>query len=148
MIHVLHAGQNEFRTGWFVESIVTQTLVVFLIRTRRIPFFRSRPSLPMIITPIGAAAIGITIVFSPAAHLLGFTGLPIAYFFILFGMIGVYLVLIEAAKARFYRAGHQPSRRQRTDIERHEHRVRQRAARFSRHVQPTVIRSRSMTARQ
>ena len=147
MIHVLHAGQNEFRTGWFVESIVTQTLVVFLIRTRRIPFFRSRPSLPMIITPIAAAAVGITIAFSPAARVLGFAGLPIAYFFILFGMIGVYLVLIEAAKARFYRLGHQPSRRQRTDIERHEHRVRRRAARFSRHVAPsTAIRARSRTA--
>ena len=134
MIHVLRAGQNEFRTGWFVESIVTQTLVVFLIRTRRIPFFRSRPSLPMIITPVVAAALGIALAFSPAAHLLGFAGLPLAYFFILLGMIGVYLVLIEAAKSRFYRAGHQPSRRQRTDVERHEHRVRRRAARFSRHA--------------
>ena len=133
MIHVLHARQNEFRTGWFVESIVTQTLVVFLIRTRRIPFFRSRPSLPMIITPITAAAVGITIAFSPAAHTLGFAGLPIAYFFILLGMIGTYLVLVEAAKSRFYRAGHQPSRRQPTDLERHEHRIRRRAARFSHH---------------
>ena len=134
MIHVLHAGRDEFRTGWFVESIVTQTLVVFLIRTRRIPFFRSRPSLPMIITPITAAAVGITLAFSPAARLLGFAGLPVAYFFILFGMIGVYLVLIEAAKSRFYRPGHEPSRRQRADVERHEHRVRRRAARFSRHA--------------
>ena len=140
MIHVLHAGQNEFRTGWFVESIVTQTLVVFLIRTRRIPFFRSRPSVPMIVTPITAAAVGIAIAFSPAAHLLGFTALPLAYFFILFSMIGVYLVLIEVAKSRFYRAGHQPVQRQRTDVERHEHRVRRRAARFSRHVTPSARR--------
>ena len=134
MIHVLHAGQSEFRTGWFVESLVTQTLVVFLIRTRRVPFFRSQPSLPMIITPITSAVVGIAIAFSPAAHVLGFAGLPIAYFFILLGMIGVYLVLIEAAKARFYRIGHQPQRRQRTSTERHEHHVRRRAARFSRHV--------------
>ena len=134
MIHVLHAGQHEFRTGWFVESLVTQTLVVFLIRTRRIPFFRSRPSLPMIITPVTAAAVGIAIAFSPLGHLLGFAALPFAYFFILLGMIGVYLVLIEAAKSRFYRAGHQPHRGPRTDIERHEHRVRRRAARFARHL--------------
>ena len=138
MIHVLHAGQDEFRTGWFVESLVTQTLVVFLIRTRRIPFFRSRPSLPMIITPITSAAVGIAIAFSPAEHLLGFAGLPIAYFFILLGMIGVYLVLIEVAKSRFYRAGHQPIRGQRTNAERHEHRVRRRAARFSRHIAPST----------
>ena len=136
MIHVLHAGQNEFRTGWFIESIVTQTLVVFLIRTRRIPFFRSRPSLPMIITPVIAAAVGIAIALSPAAHLLGFAGLPVAFLFILLGMIGVYLVLIEAAKSRFYRAGHQPSRHHRTDFERHEHRLRRRADRFVRHMSP------------
>ena len=55
MLHVLHASHDEFRTGWFVESLATQTLVVFLIRTRRVPFFRSRPSLPMIITPISCA---------------------------------------------------------------------------------------------
>jgi P-type Mg2+ transporter len=131
MIHVLHAGQAEFRTGWFVESIVTQTIVVFLIRTRRVPFFHSRPSVPMIITPIVSAAIGIAIAFSPAADLLGFAGLPAAYFFILLGMIGVYLVLIEAAKSRFYRTGHHPTPHQRTHIERHEHRVRRRAARFA-----------------
>ena len=138
MIHVLHAGEGEFRTGWFVESIVTQTLVVFLIRTRRIPFFRSRPSLPMIITPVTAAGVGIAIAFSPAAHALGFAGLPVAFFFIMLGMIGVYLVLIEAAKARFYRPGHQPRRHQRTDVDRHEHRVRRRAARFSRHLAPSA----------
>jgi len=137
MIHVLHAGQDEFRTGWFVESLVTQTLVVFLIRTRRIPFFRSRPSLPMILTPITSAAVGIAIAFSPAAHMLGFAGLPIAYFFILLGMIGVYLVLIEVAKSRFYRAGHRPTPGHRTNAERHEHRVRRRAARFSRHIAPS-----------
>ena len=149
MIHVLHAGQYEFRTGWFVESLVTQTLVVFLIRTRRVPFFRSRPSLPMIITPITAAAVGIIIAFSPAQHLLGFAGLPIAYFFILLGMIGVYLVLIEAAKSRFYRAGHHPTRHQRTDAERHVHRVRRRAARFSHRPGPSsVTRSRSRVARR
>ncbi len=149
MIHVLDAGRNEFRTGWFIESIVTQTLVVFLIRTRRIPFFRSRPSLPMIVTPITAAAVGIAIAFSPVAHLLGFTALPVAYFFILFGMIGVYLVLIEAAKSRFYRQGHQPSRCRRTDVERHEHRVRRRAARFSRHIAPsTKMRRHVQTARR
>lgn len=44
---LLHAGHTEFRTGWFVESIATQTLVIYVIRTRRVPFFKSRPSVPM-----------------------------------------------------------------------------------------------------
>jgi Mg2+-importing ATPase len=137
MIHLLHAQQNEFRTGWFVESIATQTLVVFLIRTRRIPFFRSRPSLPMIITPVIAAAAGIAIAIGPFGHVLGFAGLPISYFLILFGMIGAYLVLIEAAKSRFYRAGHQPRRHRRDGIARQERRIRRRAARFVRHRAPS-----------
>jgi len=141
MIHVLHAGQDEFRTGWFVESIVTQTLVVFLIRTRRIPFFHSRPSAAMIITPIAAAATGIAIAFSPAAHLLGFAALPVAYFFILLGMIGTYLVLIEAAKSRFYRSGHQPSGHRHTPVQRHERHVLRRAARFAHHITPPTFTS-------
>ena len=48
MLSLLHAGHTEFRTGWFVESIATQTLVIYVIRTRRVPFFKSRPSLPML----------------------------------------------------------------------------------------------------
>jgi Mg2+-importing ATPase len=134
MIQVLHANQREFRTGWFVESLVTQTLVVFLIRTRRVPFFQSRPSRAMAITPIASAALGIAIAFSPFAHLLGFAGLPVAFFFILLGMIGCYLVLIEVVKQRFYRSQQHPQRTVRTHTERQEHRVRRRANRFVHHV--------------
>ena len=47
MLWVFHVGPALFRSGWFVESLATQTLVIFAIRTRRIPFFRSRPSLPL-----------------------------------------------------------------------------------------------------
>ena len=64
MLSLLHAGHAEFRTGWFVESIATQTLVVYVIRTRRIPFFKSRPSLPMLLVPTGAALVGA----DPAVH--------------------------------------------------------------------------------
>ena len=52
MLVILHAGHSEFRTGWFVESLATQTLVIFVIRTRRVPFLRSRPSRLMIVLPI------------------------------------------------------------------------------------------------
>jgi len=61
LLSVLHAGHAEFSTGWFVESIATQTLIVYVIRTRRIPFLRSRPSLPMMFVPTAAAAIGIAL---------------------------------------------------------------------------------------
>ena len=102
MLRFLHASHDEFRTGWFVESLATQTLVVFLIRTRRVPFFRSRPSTAMIITPISCAVIGAVLPFTPLAGVLGFTALPLSFFLILLGMIATYLALVEIAKSRFY----------------------------------------------
>jgi len=61
MLGVLHAGATEFRTGWFVESLATQTLIIFAIRTRRVPFFRSRASVPLTITSLTVVAIGVLI---------------------------------------------------------------------------------------
>jgi Mg2+-importing ATPase len=133
MLKILDASQSEFRTGWFVESLATQTLVIFLIRTRRIPFFRSRPSVPMLVTPTASALVGAALPFSPLAHFLGFTTLPVAFFLILLGMIGTYLVLIELAKARFYRAENRPRRQPPTHAERHARHVTRRAARFVHH---------------
>ena len=85
MLSILHAGHVEFRTGWFVESIATQTLVIYVIRTRRVPFFRSRPSLPMLLVPTTAALIGAVLPYTGLAHLLGFTPLPWTFFLLLIG---------------------------------------------------------------
>ena len=65
MLTVLNASHAEFRSGWFVESLATQTLVVFLIRTRRVPFFRSTPSRAMLITPTAMAIVGAILPFTP-----------------------------------------------------------------------------------
>jgi P-type Mg2+ transporter len=104
LLALLHAGPTEFRTGWFVESIATQTLIIYVIRTRRIPFFRSRPSLPMLLVPTAAAAIGIVLPFTGLSHVLGFTPLPAAFFLVLIVLIVAYMVLVDVAKALFYRA--------------------------------------------
>ena len=133
MLVVLNASHAEFRSGWFVESIATQTLVVFLIRTRRVPFFHSRPSIPMIVLPIGCAAIGAALPFSPAAELLGFTALPLAFFLILVGMVLAYLGLVEFAKLRFYATQGHPRATPTTHEERRVHRIRRRSARFIDH---------------
>jgi P-type Mg2+ transporter len=134
MLAVLHAGHGEFRTGWFVESIATQTLVVYVIRTRRIPFVRSKPSLPMLLVPTGAALVGAILPYTGLARLLGFTPLPFAFFLLLTGMVVVYLVLVEVAKALFFRPGrHRPGRPSTTHAQRLERRIRRRAARFIRH---------------
>ena len=137
MLELLHAGHAEFRTGWFVESIATQTLVIYVIRTRRVPFFRSRPSVPMLLVPTGATVIGAVLPYTGLAHLLGFTPLPTSFFLLLFGMVVVYLALVELAKTWFYRStrtGPRPARPT-SHADRLERRIRRRASRLraSRH---------------
>jgi Mg2+-importing ATPase len=129
MLWIFHAGAAEFRSGWFVESLATQTLVIFAIRTRRIPFFRSHPSLPLVLAAAGVVVVGSVLPATPLAHTLGFSPLPMAFFAALVGMVIGYLVLIEIGKQIFYRsAATHPRPRRRYDKVRA---LRRRAARFS-----------------
>jgi Mg2+-importing ATPase len=134
LLGVLHASHSEFRSGWFVESLATQTLVVFVIRTRRVPFFRSRPSLPMLVAPVMCALIGAVLPFTPLAGFLGFATLPVSFFLILLGMIGAYLLLVEIAKRRFYAVQAHPRRPRATQQERLQRHIHRRAARFTHHA--------------
>ena len=102
MLLVFHASQGEFQAGWFIESIATQTLIIFAIRTRRVPFFRSRPSLGLTIASLGVVAIGVWLPFSPLSGVLGFQPLPVPFFLALVGMVVTYLVLVEIAKKWFF----------------------------------------------
>jgi len=102
LLHYFRASEAQFHTGWFVESLATQTLVLFVIRTAKNPF-RSRPSGPLIATCLAAVAVGIYLPFSPLAGMLGFTPLPAAYFGFVAVATGVYLLLVEVAKRRLLR---------------------------------------------
>jgi P-type Mg2+ transporter len=130
MLWVFHAGETLFHSAWFVESLATQTLVIFIIRTRRIPFFHSRPSTPLLTTTLACAVVGLVLPFSPLAGVLGFTALPAGFLGILVLMIVTYLGLVEAGKSRFFRPvpGERPLARPRGKWERRVHRV---AARWS-----------------
>ena len=132
MLGVLDAGAVEFRTGWFVESLATQTLIIFAIRTRKVPFFRSRPSGLLTATSLTVVAVGVGLTVSPLASQLGFTTLPWQFFAVLGGFVVVYLILVELAKAMFYaepmRLADQPHR-----TRGRAHRIRRRAARFHHH---------------
>jgi Mg2+-importing ATPase len=137
MLSLLHAGHVEFRTGWFVESIATQTLVVYVIRTRRVPFFRSRPSRAMLFVPTGAAVVGAVLPYTGLANLFGFSVLPTRFFLLLFAMVVVYLALVESAKIWFFRR-QTPLRpiTKTTHTQRLEKRIRKRASRFIGHAGP------------
>jgi Mg2+-importing ATPase len=131
MLWVFHSGPAQFRSGWFVESLATQTLVIFAIRTRRIPFFRSHPSMPLTLAALGVVAVGAALPATPLAHALGFQPLPGAFFAALLVMIAGYLVLIEIGKRFFYRVAArtpQPPRAPHNAGLRH---LRRRAAYFS-----------------
>jgi Mg2+-importing ATPase len=97
LLHFFHASEAQFHTGWFVESLATQTLVLFVIRTSKNPF-RSRPSNPLIATCLGVVAFGLYLPFSPLAGMLGFTPLPGPYFAFVAIATAVYLLLVEGGK--------------------------------------------------
>jgi len=130
LLGVLHAGPVEFRTGWFVESLATQSLAIFAIRTHRVPFFRSRPSVALTTATLVCVAVGVALPFSPLADTLGFTALPIGLLAVLALMIPTYLLLLELSKRRFYRSEPtgRPVARHRPPLVRRIHR---RAARWT-----------------
>jgi Mg2+-importing ATPase len=141
LLGVLNASPAEFRTGWFIESLATQTLIVLVIRTRRIPFFRSRPSSPLLATALGMALVGAILPSTPLASALGFARLPAIYFFILLGFIVAYLFVVEVAKWRFYAGIHAGEPLGRRD--KHQRRIDRRASRFSHRLPvPTAAASR------
>jgi P-type Mg2+ transporter len=131
MLWVFHAAAPEFRSGWFVESLATQTLIVFVIRTRRVPFFRSHPSLPLLTSVMIVVTIGALIPQSRVNDVLGFAPLPLAFFGVLVAFVIAYLVCVEVAKYFFFKVHGTTTDRplQRS----HAHRVHRLAARWSHH---------------
>jgi Mg2+-importing ATPase len=99
LLHVFHAGEALFQTGWFVESLATQTLVVFVIRTAGAPF-RSRPSPALIAATLAVVAVALVLPFTPVAAPLGFVPLPGVFFAFLAAVTVTYLVLVEIVKRR------------------------------------------------
>ena len=91
-----------FQTGWFVESLLTQTLIIHVIRTNKIPFLQSRASWPLIVTSAVILAIGVWLTVSPLAPTLGFVALPPLYWLLLAGMLLAYMLLTQAVKSWFH----------------------------------------------
>jgi Mg2+-importing ATPase len=97
----LQAGPAVFRTGWFIESVWSATLVVFVVRTR-LPFFRSRPSRAMLLVTGIVLLVVLAIPYSPLAGLLEFTPLPLSLLLVIVGIVALYLASAELVKRWFY----------------------------------------------
>jgi Mg2+-importing ATPase len=105
MLYVFNAWNNAplFQTAWFVESLCTQTLVIFTIRTRRSPFFKSRPSKALLISSLSVVAVGIALPLTPLGDVFKFQA-PSAWFFVfLAAFVAAYLTMVETLKRAFYR---------------------------------------------
>jgi len=113
-------------------------------RTRRVPFFTSRPSVPMLLVPTGAALVGAILPYTGLVNLLGVTPLPTTFFLLLFATVVVHLLLVELPKTRFYRTPYAPTpptpggspRPVTSHAEPLERHIRRRASRFIRHPRP------------
>ncbi|MGZ5105273.1 MAG: magnesium-translocating P-type ATPase [Usitatibacter sp.] len=103
LIALLQADEALFQTGWFIESLATQVLVIFVIRTRASPF-ASRPALTLVATSLAVVAIAVALPYTPAAAYLGFEPPPAHFFTVLAGLTLAYLALAELVKRRFYAA--------------------------------------------
>ncbi|MCX5792313.1 MAG: cation transporting ATPase C-terminal domain-containing protein, partial [Elusimicrobia bacterium] len=95
--------EKLFHTGWFVESLLTQTFIVYIIRTKKIPFLQSVPSLPMVFSTVMVITVGVFLPYSHFADKLGFVPLPAVYWLWITGFMALYSVMTHKMKVWFYR---------------------------------------------
>ncbi len=109
MLYIFNAWTNPalFHTGWFVESLFTQTLIIHIIRTNKIPFIQSRASKALMLTSLAIAAIGAYLPYSPLAGALGLVALPTRYWLLLTVVIICYMILTQVVKTWFIRMYHE-----------------------------------------
>ncbi|OGD20984.1 MAG: magnesium-translocating P-type ATPase [Candidatus Aminicenantes bacterium RBG_16_63_16] len=102
LLLLLRASDVTFRTGWFMESVVSAALIVLVVRTRR-PFFKSRPARSLVITTLAIVAAAVSLPFTPLGSIFGFAPLPVRFFAWMAGIVALYIVLAEVTKKVFYR---------------------------------------------
>jgi Mg2+-importing ATPase len=102
MLSVFHAGEQLFHTGWFIESMATQVLVIFIIRTRRNPF-KSRPNLWLTLCSLSIVFLATLLPFTPLGRYFGFVSPPLSFYAILAILVFFYLFAVEGIKQWFFR---------------------------------------------
>jgi len=104
LLLLLHTGSVQFRTGWFLESVVSAALIVLVIRTRR-PWVESKPGKNLVWSTLGIVAATLLLPFSPVSNLCGFSPMPIGYLATMGGIVVLYILAAEVMKKRFYGGG-------------------------------------------
>jgi P-type Mg2+ transporter len=102
LVLVLHAGTDQFRTGWFMESVISACMVVLVIRTRK-PLFKSKPRRYLLIATLAVVAFTVILPFSPLAQIFGFIGLTSLYLVAVGVIVLLYIIAAEIVKRIFYK---------------------------------------------
>jgi Mg2+-importing ATPase len=102
LLFLLHATVDQFRTGWFMESVISASLIVLIIRTRQ-PFFKSKPSRPLWLATLLVVVMTLALPYTRLSRLFGFAPVPLEFFVVLVGILFLYIVTAELAKRVFYR---------------------------------------------
>jgi Mg2+-importing ATPase len=102
LLLVLHANEGQFRTGWFVESVISASIIVLVIRSRK-PFFKSRPGKYLLIATLSIAAITLFLPFTPLGSIFGFSPLPVKTYLLLLLIVAFYILAAEITKKIFYK---------------------------------------------
>jgi Mg2+-importing ATPase len=102
LLSILHATQDQFRTGWFLESVISASLIVLVIRSRK-PFFKSRPGTYLLMATLLVVVVTLILPFTPLDEIFGFTRLSISFLVLIGIIIMAYIIAAEMAKTVFYK---------------------------------------------
>jgi P-type Mg2+ transporter len=102
LLIILHATQDQFRTGWFLESVISASLIVLVIRSRK-PFFKSRPGKYLLMATLLIVVVTLILPFTPIGGIFGFGQLPISFLLLIGIIIIAYIITAEMVKAVFYK---------------------------------------------
>ena len=102
LLLILHANESQFRTGWFLESVISASMIVLVIRSRK-PFFKSRPGKYLLVATLSIAVITLVLPFTPLGTLFGFSSLPLSTYLLLLLIIAIYIGVAEITKNIFYK---------------------------------------------
>jgi len=105
LLLLLHADQTQFRTGWFMESVISASMIVLVIRTRQ-SILKSKPGKYLLMATIAIVIVTLLLPYTPIAGLLGFQPLPIAFLLVLAAIVGLYILSAETVKRVFYQHVH------------------------------------------